>query len=166
MSYSKKTVSDPFTVSRVIELYRTGDLTMQDISDRLDVSMSNVHQIIKITLPAVERRDLKRQNYSESKLGAKNPALGRQPGNYIGHCSDGHGYKTMVVDKKREFVHRIEMADAICIKVADLPSSLHVHHIDGNKTNNSLNNLALVTASGHATIHRLSLPKIRKKPKA
>jgi hypothetical protein len=29
-----------------------------------------------------------------------------------------------------------------------------VHHIDGNKTNNSLNNLALVTTSGHARLHR------------
>ena len=30
-----------------------------------------------------------------------------------------------------------------------------VHHIDGNKQNNDESNLALVTASGHARIHRI-----------
>lgn len=31
----------------------------------------------------------------------------------------------------------------------------HVHHIDGDRQNNSENNLALVTKSGHARLHRL-----------
>lgn len=30
-----------------------------------------------------------------------------------------------------------------------------VHHIDGNRSNNNANNLALVTRSGHARLHRL-----------
>lgn len=30
----------------------------------------------------------------------------------------------------------------------------HVHHIDGIKTNNSIDNLALVTAAAHARLHR------------
>ncbi len=29
-----------------------------------------------------------------------------------------------------------------------------VHHIDGDKTNNNINNLALVTKSGHSRLHR------------
>lgn len=31
----------------------------------------------------------------------------------------------------------------------------HVHHIDGNPLNNQENNLALVTRSGHARLHRM-----------
>ena len=31
----------------------------------------------------------------------------------------------------------------------------HVHHIDGNPLNNDDNNLALVTCSGHARLHRM-----------
>lgn len=31
----------------------------------------------------------------------------------------------------------------------------HVHHIDGDRTNNNENNLALVTRSGHARLHRI-----------
>lgn len=31
----------------------------------------------------------------------------------------------------------------------------HVHHIDGDRLNNDENNLALVTTSGHARLHRL-----------
>lgn len=36
-----------------------------------------------------------------------------------------------------------------------LLSDEHVHHIDGNRLNNESNNLALVTRSGHARLHRI-----------
>ena len=34
-----------------------------------------------------------------------------------------------------------------------LKSSEHIHHIDGNRSNNSLNNLKIITLSDHAKIH-------------
>lgn len=36
------------------------------------------------------------------------------------------------------------------------PSNLHIHHIDENKSNNSIDNLALVTNSGHIRIHAVN----------
>jgi hypothetical protein len=38
-------------------------------------------------------------------------------------------------------------------EVGKIPNGYHIHHIDGNKANNSLDNLALVTASGHERLH-------------
>lgn len=35
----------------------------------------------------------------------------------------------------------------------EIPKGYHVHHIDGNKDNNTLNNLGLISASEHETYH-------------
>lgn len=35
----------------------------------------------------------------------------------------------------------------------DIPDGMHVHHIDGDKSNNSIGNLELLTASDHSTHH-------------
>lgn len=35
----------------------------------------------------------------------------------------------------------------------DIPAGMHVHHIDGDKSNNSIGNLELLTASDHSTHH-------------
>lgn len=48
-------------------------------------------------------------------------------------------------------VHVVEMEKRLGRRL--LPDE-HVHHIDGDKLNNNPNNLALVTASGHARLHR------------
>lgn len=36
----------------------------------------------------------------------------------------------------------------------NIPNNLLVHHIDGNKYNNNLDNLALITIKGHNFLHR------------
>lgn len=38
-------------------------------------------------------------------------------------------------------------------EVGEIPKGYHVHHIDGDKSNNSIDNLALITASGHERLH-------------
>lgn len=38
-------------------------------------------------------------------------------------------------------------------EVGKIPKSCHIHHIDGDKSNNSINNLTIITASGHARLH-------------
>ena len=71
--------------------------------------------------------------------------------NWIGLVDDGYGYLTCLKDGKRQFVHRIVMAEALGVQ--ELPEVLDIHHIDGNPKNNSMDNLALVTHKGHRQIH-------------
>ena len=49
------------------------------------------------------------------------------------------------------YVHRIVMENSLG---RYLDSDEHIHHLDGNKTNNQLSNLELTTASEHAKKHK------------
>jgi len=89
-------------------------------------------------------------------MGSLNPMFGKtqeKHHNWIGQVDDGYGYLTCLKDGKRQFVHRIVMAEALGLK--ELPPNLDVHHIDGDTKNNKLDNLALVTRAGHQKIHYL-----------
>ena len=91
-----------------------------------------------------------------TKMGDKNPMFGKtgaEHHNWQGDCEDGHGYLTRLHEGKRLFVHRIVMAQALGLSPDELPVKLVVHHIDGNPKNNSIDNLALCTNTGHKAIH-------------
>jgi len=63
------------------------------------------------------------------------------------------GYREYTMgDQKNRSEHVVIMEKRLGRK---LLQDEHVHHIDGNRLNNNENNLALVTRSGHARIHRL-----------
>jgi len=158
MSFSKAAVSNPRTVAEVCFLYRETLLTQEQIGWRLFIAPLTVHEILRRNIPGAEKAALKRKRYRASKLGGRNPMLGKKPGNHLGECEDGHGYLTQVIDKERYFVHRIIMAELLGLHVGELPAHLVVHHIDNNPKNNHPNNLALVTTSGHRAIHRFSKP--------
>lgn len=153
MSASKKHLSDPEIVRNAVRIYRETTKTQMEVARELGISHSTINEILKHNLTAEELRTLKAKRYRESKTGAKNPVLGKRPPNYIGDFDDGKGYKKRYVGEVQQFVHRVVVADAIGIDVGDLPSSLHVHHIDGNKHNNDINNLALVTPAAHKKFH-------------
>lgn len=55
------------------------------------------------------------------------------------------------------YLHRMVMMEKLG---RDLNSNEVVHHIDGNKKNNSIENLELTTASEHARIHRKEMEHI------
>ena len=66
---------------------------------------------------------------------------------------DSNGYYQIRSDEysfRGHKLHRLIMADAIG---CGIPSNYHVHHIDGNKLNNDLNNLELLTIEEHSSIH-------------
>lgn len=81
---------------------------------------------------------------ARAKWGEENAiGLSTKPSGYREHTRGEHkGRSEHVVAMEKRLGRRL------------LPDE-HVHHIDGDKLNNSDNNLALVTRSGHARLHRL-----------
>jgi hypothetical protein len=153
MSVSKRHLADPALCDAIVEDYRTSLITVTALAAKFSVTIATVLAILKRDIPEEKRRRLKTLKYSHSKLGNKNPAKGKRPPNYRGECSDGYGYLTILVNGQRQFVHRVVMSEMLGIPVSALPSHLHIHHIDEDKTNNSPDNLALVTGAGHREIH-------------
>ena len=58
--------------------------------------------------------------------------------------------KGTVINKKRLLAHRFVVE---CCKNQVLPKDIHVHHIDGDKGNNSMENLDALTATQHMRMH-------------
>lgn len=141
----------------VVALYRSpANLTMKQIAARLQTRVAHVSTALQQLLPAAEYKALKAQKYAASKTGSKNPMLGKmgtEHPNWKGACPDGNGYFTILWKGKRRFVHHVVMMQALAIR--EIPVGMEVHHIDGDPSNNRLDNLALTTPAGHKRIHSL-----------
>ena len=89
-------------------------------------------------------------NYSISNLGRV-----KTNGNYYTfECLntewiDRDGYITVKVNSKRHMVHRLIYEYFI----GNIPKGYHIHHIDGNKQNNSIDNLECISPSEHNKRH-------------
>lgn len=157
--HSKKWVGDPMNREKVLHLYRSKDLlTMMQVAERIETSVSNVIYVLNQWMPDAERRALSKVRYSASKTGSKNPMLGKTGSlhhAWVGECDDGKGYLTCIHKGMRQFVHHVVMMQALGLE--EWPENLEVHHIDSDPKNNSLDNLALVTDKGHKAIHYLQV---------
>ena len=157
MSVSKRWVSEDNNVKAVLKMYRTPEAPiMQEIATRLKTTYHNVQFVCRANIPKAEFDALQAIRYSRTKLGSLNPMHGKtgdQHHNWIGLVDDGYGYLTCLKDGKRQFVHRIVMAEALGLK--ELPEVFDVHHINEDTKDNNLDNLALATRRGHQKIHYL-----------
>lgn len=157
MSISKTWVAVETNSTAVIKLYRHMSCpTVQQVAKDLQTTFHNVQWVLKHRLPPEEYKALQKVRYSRSKTAEKNPMHGKtgeQHHNWIGEVEDGYGYLTCLKDGKRQFVHRVMMAEALGLK--ELPECFDVHHIDTNTKHNVLDNFALVMKAGHVMIHYL-----------
>jgi hypothetical protein len=148
----------------VKQLYEKTQLTLEQIAEATGKTYAQVHYYVSKHYSKSAQQTRKVANYRNSKLGNKNPMKGKTRElhhNYIGEVSDGKGYiMTLKPDWyegrkgcKHVFVHHIVMCEALGLKC--IPKGWHVHHVNKDKTNNSLTNLALCVAGAHMKLHQL-----------
>ena len=87
--------------------------------------------------------ELKIKRYSKSKRGEKHPRF--KNGLSV------EGYARVTRYGKTQFVHQLVLMKHFGWDT--WPKGLNTHHIDGDKTNNALNNLSLMTTSAHSRHH-------------
>lgn len=140
---------DPVLREKVVRQYRALMHSMTEIAEQFGVTHATVSAIIHEEIPAEERKRLCGANRSRSKTGAANPMFGKKTAAERilrrGRAAvwNGNGYT---------FEHRLTAARALGLEV--LPSHLEIHHIDGDKTNNDMDNLAVTTKRGHRYLHK------------
>ena len=159
MSVSKRFLRTRGSIKAVVDRYCAEDKpTVAMVAKSLGETFHTVSHILAAHLPAKRYRIEKAIRYSRSKKGAASPMYGRRleaHPNWKGDVSDCKGYLTRkCIDRVRRFVHRIVMAQMLGIHPSQLPARLQVHHIDEDPHNNTPDNLALVTRTGHHALHQ------------
>ena len=108
--------------------------------------------------------------YARSKTGNKNPMYGKckeQHHCYKGIVDDGNGYLMVLKPdwytgrkgSRHVFLHSVVMCEHLGI--TEIPKGFTVHHIDFDKHNNDISNLALMTLSAHSKLHQFQNDLVR-----
>jgi HNH endonuclease len=144
--------------------YENTEEPIHEIASLLCVSIKSINKYIKYHYSEEYQTERSRKCYRNSKLGNNNPMKGnfleKHP-RYIGEVSDHKGYLIQVKPawytgrnkSHHVFVHHVVLCQAL--DITEIPRGFCVHHIDGDKMNNSLNNLSLQTLGAHQRLHRM-----------
>lgn len=148
-----------------------------------DTHMTNVEIRKQMKLRDYIFDDIIHHNFSEdyiaehrscalarSKFGTQNPMFGKtgeQHPNYKGIVDDGNGYYMVLKPEwytgrkgsRHVFLHSVVMCEHLGI--TEIPKGFTVHHIDFDKHNNDISNLALVSLSAHTKLHQFQNDLVR-----
>jgi len=91
------------------------------------------------------------EGLSKSRCGEGNPMYGVVSWNRKQRTLSSDGYYLVVIDKKRVREHRYIME---CHKGGQLGINEDVHHIDGDRLNNDINNLVVMNHGEHSKLHQ------------
>lgn len=87
---------------------------------------------------------------SKNRKGNLNPMYGKKPANYKGGHLTSDGYRCLIINNRKVREHRYIMEKHLDRKLLD---NEDVHHIDGNKINNNINNLQVIEHGEHKRLH-------------
>lgn len=153
---------DNDTKLKIKELYETTDLSVNKIEKI--IGKRDVMGYIIDNYPKAYREDRHKNLLSKQKLGSNNPMknkCGEQHPNYKGIVADGKGYLMILKPSwytgrkgcKHIFYHHYIWC--LTMGWTEIPTGYVIHHIDLDKTNNNINNLALMTIEAHTRLHQL-----------
>lgn len=167
MSVSKKDLANEELCEQVVRLYVSEQKpTLKDIAKQLRVTFHTAQEMVKRALSEEELREEKALRYSRSKVGNKNPMTGKSGVQHHGHKGrlfcDPDGYVMVLKPdwytgrpgSKHVYEHSVVVAQMLGL--TEVPEGMHVHHIDEDRHNNRPDNLALVSAAAHRTLHARS----------
>ncbi len=152
-------------IDLICSLYVNTNARMNDICKEVKLANYIVQDILDENFSEDYRNNRKSRIYRESKLYDKNPMKNmfkdKSPNWKGGIVDDGNGY---LMIKKPEwytgrkgsdmvFYHSVIFCEAIGL--TEIPKGFCIHHIDRNPKNNDINNLCLITISGHAKLHSI-----------
>jgi len=139
--------------------------TSEQLGKRLKIRRSKIKQIVLSTYSKEEWVAKTSLSYSRSKAGELNPMknkFGELHHNFIGELLTENGYIQCLkpnwfagkTGSKYVFKHHIVICENL--GMTEIPLGFEVHHVDFDKTHNSIKNLALLTRAAHARLHSKS----------
>lgn len=150
-------------VEKLKDLYENTTMTDAQIAEELGISTTWLYRGFLYKMYDRDYRKVRKQrNYQLSKQGDKNlmkGKTGKKHHNYKGRVEDGRGYYMVLKPdwytgrkgSKHVFEHSVIMCEALGL--TEIPEGFVVHHIDGDTKNNDIDNLSLMTISGHGKLH-------------
>jgi len=163
MSKSESALQDDQLRKDAVERYLDDDKpSIQGLANELNSTYHNVMAILHKDLDPMVYRKEKSLRYARTKQGNQNPMHGKfreLHHRYKGVIDGYDGY--LIILKPDWFTghpnsnhvphHQVVFCEYA--GMTEIPEGFHVHHIDGDKTNNFISNLALVAISAHRKIH-------------
>ena len=155
---------DSTTVTEACSLFLYTNTRLQDICKSCKIDYPTLLSVIDDNFSQKQQQDRKSRLYRLSKLGDKNlmkSCKGPHHPGYVGIIGDGNGYCQCLkpdwyTGRKRSshvFLHHVVMCQNLGI--TEIPKGFVVHHVDGDKCNNDISNLALMTMSAHSKLHNI-----------
>jgi hypothetical protein len=158
MSISLAALRDPAIRSEVVRLYTTPPyLPGTEIAKTTRMTEATVYRILREEVPKDRLKLLRSANHHASKMGAKNPMFGvRKQVEAILR----RGYRYLWQHETNDYTPEHRLLLMAALGISEWPTGWEVHHIDSNTLNNNLNNLAIVTKTGHQLLHSQKLQKL------